>query len=223
MSVLKNDMKRICLFGSSFNPPTKAHVEILKYFLRSGKFDEVWLVPVYKHIYASKSNLELFEDRYNMCSLAIDGIDGLKLVDVEKTVYNSINGPIKDQSKLKKVGTIDLLSFLKKTYSENNFHFIMGADAYVDLCQGKWKNGDQIPKMAHLEVVQRDKVPTQEELRNMKFGESSSFHRVETISEKVSSTRARQLRSLNELKEIIPEKVAEYVQEHELYAFKSKL
>lgn len=66
--------KRVVLFGSSANPPTGlgGHIGIVKYFAGKEKwdawtvdlFDEVWILPVYRHAYASKRELEAFEKRY---------------------------------------------------------------------------------------------------------------------------------------------------------------
>ena len=61
----------IVLFGSSVNPPTTAHYAILKYF--SENFEHVWLLPVYKHMYAEKSDLLDFEVRKEMCKIAFQG------------------------------------------------------------------------------------------------------------------------------------------------------
>lgn len=37
---------------------------------------QVWVLPVYKHIYASKHNLAPFDDRVRMCQLTFEGLDG---------------------------------------------------------------------------------------------------------------------------------------------------
>lgn len=67
--------KRVVLFGLSANPPTGlgGHMGIASYFssisvrraFRLGLFDEVWILPVYRHAYSSKRHLESYEDRYS--------------------------------------------------------------------------------------------------------------------------------------------------------------
>lgn len=78
------DARRVLLFGLSANPPTGAqgHMGILAHCCRlpardgsdTTAFDEVWLLPVYQHIYASKRRLAPFRDRLAMLRLAIDDV-----------------------------------------------------------------------------------------------------------------------------------------------------
>lgn len=62
-------MTRILLFGLSANPPTGkgGHYGMMEYFSKS--FDEIWILPVYRHTYSSKRNLASFQDRMEMCRL----------------------------------------------------------------------------------------------------------------------------------------------------------
>ena len=67
-------VKKVVLFGSSANPPTGlgGHIGIVKYFsgiclildfIIVALFDEVWILPVFRHAYSSKRQLESFERR----------------------------------------------------------------------------------------------------------------------------------------------------------------
>jgi nicotinic acid mononucleotide adenylyltransferase len=69
--------KRICLFGTSANPPTgtEGHAGIVQALVSLRKFDEVRVLPVYSHTFASKRNQLLgFDHRIAMCELAMEGI-----------------------------------------------------------------------------------------------------------------------------------------------------
>jgi nicotinic acid mononucleotide adenylyltransferase len=69
--------KRICLFGTSANPPTGigGHAGIVKALVGLRKFDEVRVLPVYRHTFASKRDQLLgFDHRIAMCELAMEGI-----------------------------------------------------------------------------------------------------------------------------------------------------
>ena len=85
--------KRVGLFGLSANPPTGCmlthpiigHSGIINAL--SSLFDEVWVLPVYKHIYSSKNHLISYEHRLNMCHLAFKkGInkDSIKISTAER-------------------------------------------------------------------------------------------------------------------------------------------
>ena len=48
--------RRICVFGTSADPPTgqSGHVGIVRHLQQSGLFDEILVVPVFRHMFASK-------------------------------------------------------------------------------------------------------------------------------------------------------------------------
>ena len=67
----------VALYGLSANPPTGqgGHATIVSH-LRD-RFDEVWVLPVYRHIFDSKANnLAPYEHRKKMCELAFFGAAG---------------------------------------------------------------------------------------------------------------------------------------------------
>ena len=63
---------RVCVYGLSANPPTGegGHATIVAHLRRM--FDEVWVLPVYRHAFESKSNLAPYDHRVRMCELAFD-------------------------------------------------------------------------------------------------------------------------------------------------------
>jgi nicotinic acid mononucleotide adenylyltransferase len=46
--------KKICLFGLSADPPTGygGHVGIVQALKQMGEWDEIWVLPVYRHTFA---------------------------------------------------------------------------------------------------------------------------------------------------------------------------
>jgi nicotinic acid mononucleotide adenylyltransferase len=67
---------RVVLYGLSANPPTGdgGHGSIVQHLAEL--FDEVWILPVYRHVYSAKQNLAPYEHRERMCDLAFtDGAD----------------------------------------------------------------------------------------------------------------------------------------------------
>lgn len=61
-------VKRIALYGGSFDPPHVAHVMTVAWLLSAAPVDEVWIVPVAKHFLAKV--VSKFDDRVLMCRLA---------------------------------------------------------------------------------------------------------------------------------------------------------
>jgi nicotinic acid mononucleotide adenylyltransferase len=60
MSETKKQQK-ICLFGLSADPVTgeQGHVGIVKELVRLDCFDEIWVLPVYKHTYEVRSTVTM--------------------------------------------------------------------------------------------------------------------------------------------------------------------
>ena len=73
-TIMKNTkVKKICLFGTSANPPTGkgGHVGVVEALLQLNAFDEIHIVPVYNHTFHSKRNqLISYNHRIAMCELA---------------------------------------------------------------------------------------------------------------------------------------------------------
>lgn len=63
-------VRHVLLYGLSANPPTalQGHMGAVSYCRQF--VDEVWLLPVYQHIYSSKRALAPFNHRVRMCELA---------------------------------------------------------------------------------------------------------------------------------------------------------
>jgi cytidyltransferase-like protein len=74
---------KVALLGGAFNPITNGHIEVAKFVLNTSKeFDEVWLIPAYKHM--NNKKLVDFDERFKMCELAIKNDPRIKVFDYEK-------------------------------------------------------------------------------------------------------------------------------------------
>jgi nicotinic acid mononucleotide adenylyltransferase len=161
--------RRVLLFGLSGNPPTgeKGHVGIVRYLRSLAGYDEVRVIPVYRHMFSSKRNrIAPFEQRFEMCKLAfLEQADDagtnvpvtataaaaapivpsipVLVSDVERVVTEealaecSLRG--EDCDKVR-VGTAEILDYLvAKEGASTEFTFVLGSDTYADLCRGKWR------------------------------------------------------------------------------------
>ena len=53
------------------------------------RFDEIRVVPVYRHMFASKRGKQAsYDDRLQMCRLAFDGIDRVTVSDCERRCFD---------------------------------------------------------------------------------------------------------------------------------------
>lgn len=131
--------KNIAVFGGSFNPPHEGHFEIVRRLAARKTVDEVWVVPVYRHVFDKK--MPPFAARLKACRRFFKPLGSkVKVKDFEKrrggTSY-----------------TIDLLNFLKKKFSNSRFLLAMGSDAYAE--RRLWKDFRGIRKLARLVVFPR--------------------------------------------------------------------
>lgn len=85
-----NGRKQIVLFGTSADPPTGegGHVGIAKALSALEEFEQIRVVPVFRHNFADKRDRLLpFGDRMHMCELAFEGIPRVVVSDCERACF----------------------------------------------------------------------------------------------------------------------------------------
>ena len=68
-------MRKIGLFGGSFNPPHKGHEHLAKVLYEALQLDEVILIPAKKPPHKSDSAYAPAEDRLKMCQLLAESYE----------------------------------------------------------------------------------------------------------------------------------------------------
>lgn len=131
--------KRVGIFGGTFDPPHKGHVEICRYLLKNNDCDEVWIVPVFDHPYAKKC--ASFDDRITMCRFAFGSLGGkVKVLDTERQL-----GGISF--------TINTVSHLQSEHPDIKFSLIMGSDTLAE--SRGWKDADKLRGLVPFLMVAR--------------------------------------------------------------------
>lgn len=185
-------MKTIAMFGLSADPPTGrgGHLGILLHLLGLHLFDEVWIIPVYTHIFANKKNLQSFEHRVAMCKINFESYTSSEVPVIVKELEREICET--QSSSSGRVGTIDLIRYIKSVDPEIKLHLVLGADTFSDLMQGKWKESDSVLKEVSLEVFNRQGTTTdlQTFQDDNRPNSSIRFHSSSTL-DNVSSTAIR--------------------------------
>ena len=257
---MKKRRKNIALFGLSANPVTDrgGHGEIVKALLAMERiktngddddddklYDEVWVVPVYRHAFESKNDAMLktkmpnFQQRCEMCekqfSIPGEGKTSVKRVKVRRIELEATEWKRKvtGEADATIVGTFELLDYLRNVYEKEKddfekmnieYTFVMGKDAYDDLISGKWIRGDEILKTTNLVVVPRisSTAPTTATATPTMIKEAKSVVFLDNISglRDVSSTAVREAISSGNKPSTIEELnpfVAEFIEENRLY------
>ncbi|ALC81695.1 MULTISPECIES: nicotinate-nucleotide adenylyltransferase [Bacillus] len=187
-------MKKIGIFGGTFDPPHNGHLLMANEVLHRLCLDEVWFLP--NQIPPHKQE-EKFSDsghRIEMLKLAIESNPSFKLqlIEMERP------GPSY---------TYDTMVLLKEKYPDYQFYFIIGADMVEYL--PKWHKIDEL-----LEIVQFTGV------KRIGFHMDTPYpvRFVDVPEFEVSSTMIRDRVDKNEpINYLISEKVRRYIEENGLY------
>ncbi len=131
------------VFGGSFNPPTIAHLKMIKKLLSTFKGSNVLLLPVgddYK-----KPELESFKHRFEMLKRLVNGLEQVIVTDIEAVNHYQ--------------GTLESLRRLEKTY--DNLYFVIGSDHLNEL--HLWINYKELLKNYTFIVMTRKNALSEEE------------------------------------------------------------
>ncbi len=188
---------RTGIFGGTFDPPHKGHIEIAKTAVKELGLDELIVLPSGDPPHKTDVVLSDKYTRYEMAELAFDGT-GFSMSDYE----------IKKESLSYTCETLEHFSL----GLDGELFFIVGGDSLKNL--SKWKCPEKILKLATLFVVGRE-VDTENEYTE-KFKDRIIKSHADIPN--VSSTEIRlKSRFGLSIAELVPEKVCEYIEEKGLY------
>lgn len=133
--------KSITLFGGSFNPPHAGHYEIARRLAAKRKIDEVWILPVYRHVFGKK--MSPFATRLKASKIFFRPLaPKVKVKDLERRLGGTSY-------------TIRLLTHLKKRHPAWTFWLAIGEDNYR--LRHQWKDFEGVRRLAKLIVLPRGK------------------------------------------------------------------
>jgi nicotinate-nucleotide adenylyltransferase len=181
---------KIAVLGGSFNPPHICHVFVSCYVVATGEVDQLWLVPCYKHAFGKE--LASFQHRLTMCGLAVEAFrpDVVKVSAIEEERQGTS-------------WTIDTVRYLKATYPEHDFTWIIGSDVLDEL--DRWKDFDQLQQLISFIVVPRAGSLRQSEVQEFQLP---------NINSTLIRERVKHKQPINHL---VPKNVEEYIRVHKLY------
>lgn len=131
---------RIGLFGGSFDPFHIGHKALIESFLKSGKLDELWVIPTYKPPHKVDLSITPFRNRLEMCRIGVQNLQGVSVTDIEQKLPTPSY-------------TFQTLSQFKKMFPYYRFYLCIGGDQLLNFHQ--WMLYDAILYMSHLLVAER--------------------------------------------------------------------
>lgn len=186
-------MKRIGLFGGSFDPIHKAHLMIAKKALTQLQLDELQFIPTKNNPWKDHG-----------CADAKDRVAMIEMM-IQDEPQISINSIELDSQSNEKNYTIDTLKILTKQNPDTQYFYIMGMDQ-ANLFD-KWKGAKKISHMVQLVAFQRgDYEPDYQMIQKFSFILLDN----EPVSASSSDVRKGHI-------EMIDPQVLKYITYHGLY------
>ena len=197
---------RIVIFGGTFNPPTRAHIDIATEALYYLDAEKVLFVPV-SDLY-KKDDVEISYHRVNMLNLAIGNFRRLEIdfteVDAVKLTY-----------------TYETVEKIKSQYQDKELFLLIGADNLEDF--KNWKNQRSIMENCSLLVVNRNNSSIDEIIESNEILTEFKDKVIEAPIEEIeiSSTEVRNRIASGELEgleNLVDKEVIDYIIENKLYS-----
>lgn len=199
-------MKRIGFYGGSFNPPTKAHIELAKKAIEECNLDEIIFMPV-SDLYKKEGMAEGIH-RYNMLQIACRKEESLQVSDIE----------IKTN---KDYRAIEIFEILEKQYVQSENFFLMGSDNLEKILS--WKEGNRLVSDFNYIILDRGIRGTKDiiEANNILKINKDRFM---VVSNKeyndCSSTYIRKQLQSGEKPKNLDDEVYNYIRENNIYCMK---
>lgn len=187
---------KVALFGGTFDPVHKGHINAAREVLRQGLVDEVWFIPVYWHAFKENSRVSALQHRKRMIGLALKGERAMELIDLEENPTY----------------TIDTILEVKKRFPANEYFWLMGTNLVQEF--STWKDCEKVLREVKLILYP---VPGSEQQKS-KLIDSKNSVIVHGPEIDLSSTLVREkLRKGEPISSLVPKAVEQYIKENKLY------
>lgn len=199
-------MKKLGVFGGTFNPIHSGHIKAANEALKIMRLDEVIFIPnkIPPHKQMEYKTDE--HDRFMMTHLATKNNPNFIVSDIE----------------LRREGvsyTYDTIAALKEIYPNDKLFFMAGLESLINY---KWYKLDEL--LALLEgflVIKRPGTSVEqfnEMMKNSELENADKIRLLEIDTIEISSTQVREKIDKNEsLREYLPEEVINYIKKNGLY------
>lgn len=198
---------KIGILGGTFDPIHNGHLMLGEYAYRQFDLDLIWFMPNGNPPHKSNDSIESqTKNRVEMVKRAISGTEYFSLQPYEvenKEVHYSYK----------------TMEYLKKSYPEHEFYFIIGADSLFSI--EKWVHPEILLKKCAILAAYRDEKGTEEMLAqiaylNQKY--QADIRLLNTPNVDISSSEIREmLKDGQSIQELVPDTVYAYIEENHLY------
>lgn len=199
--------RRIGLFGGTFDPIHLGHLHLALELKEKGGLEEVWCIPAATPPLREQEKLTPYTKRVEMTRLAVEGIPGFKVVEIE--------GEREGISY-----TIDTVNEIFEKFPDEEFVLLLGEDAALLL--PSWKEGKKLVEKIPLLIGCRAKIDLKKRIEDPAFPPEIREAIRKAIREipmmdiegKIIRKRLKEKLYCNHL---LPPKVLDYISENQLY------
>ncbi len=202
----KNDVKKIGIYGGSFDPVHLGHLHLAKDAVKQLSLDKLIFVPTNYQPFKLNKKVTSGKDRLAMLKIAIENSDFFEVssmeLDVEKISY-----------------TIHTLDKLKEIYQNFELIFLVGTDTFFHM--EKWYKADELLRKYSIAVGIRpgdnkNKALAYKAYLQNKYG--TTIYLLNNEAFNISATEIRKMVSKKEnIKKMVGESIERYIDERKLY------
>ena len=190
----------MCLFGGTFDPVHKAHLEIAAAAVDKFALDRVLFVPARNPPHKDQSGVTPYKHRFQMVKIACTGNPRFIASRLEQGTGPSY--------------TIDTLKrFRSELRANDRLFFLIGSDAFDDI--ESWHQWREVVDLTEFIVVTRPD-------RKYRVPKDARVHRLGGLALSVSSSSIRSRLAAGEPTPELPHGVRAYIEAHGLYGFASE-
>ena len=201
-------IRKIILFGGSFDPIHNGHLEMAKVVREQLNADDFIFIPARRSPHKSNSPKADGIDRVKMIQIAVEGTAGLSVSDCE------LDRPEPSY-------TFDTVEYFGQHYPDAELFWLVGADAIADL--DRWYRITELVDICNVCVMYRagyekPKFDSLAERLGRQRVEKLTRNVVETPLIDLSSTQIRQDLEANlDVRALLPAGVYDYIKDKKLY------
>lgn len=198
--------KRVGILGGTFDPIHIGHLILAESAYESFSLDYVLIMPNGNPPHKAGQVTATMQQRTAMAELAISDNPHLRVSDFEKTPQDYHY-------------TYETLEFLKQANPDTDYYFILGADSLIHL--DTWMEPQRICAACRILAAVRDHMEREaleERILELSGRYHAQIYPMETPNIDISSNMVRErVREGRFLRYYVPESVAKYIEENNLY------
>lgn len=175
-----SSQNRIAIFGGTFNPIHKGHINLCLECAKNFHFDKILLIPTNIPPHKQLKQLASNKERFDMCSLAIKDYPIFEVSDIEMRMQGISY-------------TVNTVNKLSELYPNVELFLIIGSDMLFTFHE--WHRYGEILDKVHLIVGAREPLEYEKMVHYMKdrLGGHMNVHVIHIHVFPVSSTQIRTL------------------------------